>query len=62
MSGHLKKKMSVPPLVQKLPGPRSFHRQSAKNKRAGGEAQILVRLLPLEPDTGDRIGTAELLF
>jgi hypothetical protein len=62
MSGHLKQKMSVSPLMQELSRPRSFHRQAAKNERAGGEPEILIRLLPLQAHTCDRIGTPEFLF
>jgi hypothetical protein len=57
MSGYLKQKMSVSPLVQELSSPRSLHGQAAKNERWGREAQILIRLLPFQADTGDCVIT-----
>jgi hypothetical protein len=62
MPRDLEQKVSVSPLVKDLPRARPLHGEAAENKRARGEAQILIRLLPFQANTGDGVGAAELLL
>jgi hypothetical protein len=62
MSGYLKKKAPVSPLMQELPRARTLYRQSAQDERPGSEPEILIGLLPLHASTGDRFDTPELLL
>jgi len=61
-TGDLKKKLSVPALMQELPRLGLLHRQAAEDERTGSEPEILVRFLSFQTNTGDRLGTAKPLF
>jgi hypothetical protein len=58
----LKQELAIAPLMQELPGGWLFDRQPAEHERPGSESEILVCLLPLQANTGDGLGSPELLF
>jgi hypothetical protein len=61
MAGDLKKKLTVPPFMQKLPRRRSLNQQPTENKWSGGEAEVLGGFLPLQTNAG-RFGASEPLL
>jgi hypothetical protein len=62
MSSDLKKELAVPALMQKLPGPRLLHGQPTEDEWTRCKSEILVCFLPLQTDTGDRLGPTQPLF
>ena len=48
--------------MQELPGLGLLHGEAAEDERAGSEPEILVRLLPLQANTGNPLGTPKPLF
>jgi hypothetical protein len=62
MSSDLKQEVFIPSPMEKLPGEWTLYGQAAQDERSGGEAEVLIGLLPFQADTCDRVGTTELLF
>ena len=62
MPGYLKQKMSIASFLQELSRLRTLYWQAAQHERSGRKPEILIRLLPLHADAGDRVGTPELLL
>lgn len=61
MAGYPKKKIAIASFVEELPRLRSLYEQSAQHEQPGRKPEVLIRLLPLHADAGDRVGTPELL-
>jgi hypothetical protein len=55
MAGYLKQELAVPPLVQQLARERFLHWQTSENEWPRSEPQILVRVLPLKANAGNRL-------
>jgi hypothetical protein len=62
MPSDLKKKLAVPPLMEKLPGCGPLYREPTEHERARGEAKVLVRFLALQTNAGNRLGPAKPLL
>ena len=58
----MKQEVAVAPLMQELPGGWLLDRQPAEHERSGSETEILVRLLALQADAGNGLGSPESLF
>lgn len=62
MPSHLKKEVSVSPLVEKFSRPWPLDRQSTEDERPGGEAQILAGAFALGSDEFNDFSLAHLLL
>jgi hypothetical protein len=58
MPGDLQNELPVPAFVQEATGRRPLHWEAAKDKRAGGEAEVLLGGFALESDALDGLDLA----